>query len=65
MERINSNASGNGSQNQGDPMNGFGIGGPSVIPNAGQSNGLQTMSSIAQSKRKISIGSRGAISGGQ
>ena len=64
MERMNSNASGGGS-NQGDPMNGFGIGGPSVIPNAGQSNGLQTMSSIAQSKRKISIGSRAGISGGQ
>jgi len=45
MERMNSNASGNGSAN--DPLNGFGIGGPSVVPNAGQNNGLQTMSSIA------------------
>ena len=43
---MNSNVSGAGS-NQGDPMNGFGMTGPSVIPNSGQNNGLQTMSSIA------------------
>ena len=44
----------------GDPMNGFNMPGPSSVVSGGQVNGLQTMSSIQQSKRKINVVARGA-----
>ena len=45
----------------GEPMNGFGMGGPSISNGTTSNPGLQTMSSIQQQKRKVNRGGNLAI----